>query len=49
MAVWLPGAADAIVPLAVTTRVIHHADDNEGIMGAMTTKTLVRERHRVVG
>ena len=33
MAVWLPGAADAIVPLAVTTRVIHHADDNEGIMG----------------
>ena len=34
MAVWLPGAADAIVPLAVTTRVIHHADDNEGIMGA---------------
>ena len=25
MAVWLPGAADAIVPLAVTTRVIHHA------------------------
>lgn len=32
MAVWLPGAADAIVPLAVTTRVIHHADDNEGIM-----------------
>ena len=33
MAVWLPGAADTIVPLAVTTRVIHHADDNEGIMG----------------
>ena len=33
MAVWLLGAADAIVPLAVTTRVIHHADDNEGIMG----------------
>ena len=33
MAVWLPGAADAIVPLAVITRVIHHADDNEGIMG----------------
>ena len=33
MAVWLPGAADAIVPLAVTTRVIHHADGNEGIMG----------------
>ena len=33
MAAWLPGAADAIVPLAVTTRVIHHADDNEGIMG----------------
>ena len=33
MAVWLPGAADSIVPLAVTTRVIHHADDNEGIMG----------------
>ena len=33
MAVWLPGAANAIVPLAVTTRVIHHADDNEGIMG----------------
>ena len=32
MAVWLPGAADTIVPLAVTTRVIHHADDNEGIM-----------------
>ena len=32
MAVWLPGASDAIVPLAVTTRVIHHADDNEGIM-----------------
>ena len=32
MAAWLPGAANAIVPLAVTTRVIHHADDNEGIM-----------------
>ena len=32
-AAWLPGAANAIVPLAVTTRVIHHADDNEGIMG----------------
>ena len=31
-AAWLPGAANAIVPLAVTTRVIHHADDNEGIM-----------------
>ena len=31
-AAWLPGAANAIVPLAVTTRVIHHADGNEGIM-----------------
>lgn len=31
-AAWLPGAADAIVPLSLTTRAIHHADDNEGIM-----------------
>ena len=30
--IWLPGAADAIVPLAATTRTVHHANEEEGIM-----------------
>lgn len=31
-AIWLPGAADSIVPLAATTRTVHHADGQGEIM-----------------
>lgn len=37
--IWLPGAADAIVPLSANRRIamIHHADDNEGVQLAEET------------